>query len=420
MKEQEMSDGLLSPYRILDLTDEKGLFCGKLLGDLGADVIKVEKPGGDSARNFGPFFHDDPHPEKSLYWFAFNTNKRGITLDIEKQDGLEIFKRLLKTADALVESFNPGYMEKIGLDYSELKKVNPRIILTSITPFGQTGPYKDYKGADIVCWALSGKLLLTGDPDRAPVPVSHVPHAWLHGSADGAVGTMMALYQRALSGEGQHIDVSMQESLEKVGHVSHLMWTLLHREGWRGSVHRTPPSNTAVHYVWPCKDGYVLFFPFSGLLGPLATGTVVEFMDREGMADDYIRKFDWASLDWGGVSQEEADQLQGYFIRFFKTKTKAELFNEAIKSNLLIQPVFTPKDLLEHPQLQDRDYWQKVEHRKLSQDLTYPGGFIRSSETTCKIWRRAPLIGEHNAEIFEKELGLTRKSMMALKQSGAI
>ncbi|MBI4764165.1 MAG: CoA transferase [Deltaproteobacteria bacterium] len=420
MKEQGMREGLLSPYRILDLTDEKGLFCGKLLGDLGADVIKIEKPGGDSARNFGPFFHDDPHLEKSLYWFAFNTNKRGITLDIERRDGLEIFKRLLKTADAVVESFKPGFMEKLGLDYSELKKVNPRIILTSITPFGQTGPYKDYKGADIVCWALSGKLLLTGDPDRAPVPVSHVPHGWLHGSADGAVGTMMALYRRARSGEGQHIDVSMQASLEKVGHVSHLMWTLLHREGWRGSVHRTPPSQTAINYVWPCKDGYILFFPFSGPLGPLATGTVVEFMDREGMADDFIRKFDWASLDWGCVSQEEADRLQEYFIRFFKTKTKAELFNEAIKKDLLIQPVFTPKDLLEHPQLHHRDYWQKVEHRELSQDLTYPGGFLRSSETICKIWRQAPLIGEHNVEIYEKELGLTRESLTALKQSGAI
>ncbi len=146
MKEQEMTEGMLSPYRILDLTDEKGLLCGKLLGDLGADVIKIEKPGGDSARDIGPFFHDDPDPEKSLYWFAFNTNKRGITLDMETRDGLEIFKRLLKNADAVIESFPSGHMEKMGLDYSELKKVNSRIILTSITPFGQTGPYKDYKG----------------------------------------------------------------------------------------------------------------------------------------------------------------------------------------------------------------------------------------------------------------------------------
>lgn len=420
MKEQGMMEGMLSPYRILDLTDEKGLLCGKLLGDLGADVIKIEKPGGDSARNIGPFFHDDPDPEKSLYWFAFNTNKRGITLDIETQDGLEIFKRLLKTTDAVVESFKPGHMEKLGLDYSELKKLNSQIILTSITPFGQTGPYKDYKGADIVCWALSGKLLLTGDPDRSPVPVSHIPHAWLHGSADGAVGTLMALYRRATSGEGQHIDVSMQASLEKVGHVSHLMWTLLHREGWRGSVHRTPPSNTATHYVWPCKDGYILFFPFSGPMGPMGTGPVVEFMDQEGMADDYIRKFDWASLDWGCISQEEADQIQGYFFRFFKTKTKAELFNEAIERRLLIQPVCTAKDILEHPQLRDRDFWQKVDHRELSQDLTYPGGFIRSSETTCKIWRSPPLIGEHNKEIYEGELGLSKEKLVSLKQAGAI
>jgi crotonobetainyl-CoA:carnitine CoA-transferase CaiB-like acyl-CoA transferase len=420
MKVQEMREGLLSPYRVLDLTEEKGLLCGKLLGDLGADVIKIEKPGGDPARTIGPFLQDNPHPEKSLYWLAFNTNKRGVTLDIEKPEGLEIFKRLLKNTDVLVESSDPGYMEKLGLDYPKLKKLNPRIILTSITPFGQTGPYKTYKGADIDCWALSGKLLLTGDPDRPPVPISHVPHGWLHGSADAAVGTMMALYWRGLSGEGQHLDVSMQASLEKVGHVSHLMWTLLNREGWRGSVHRTPPSNTAINYVWPCKDGYVLFFPFSGPLGPLATGPVVAFMDREGMADDFIRKFDWASLDWGDISQEKADHLQNYFIRFFKTKTKKELFKEAIGRDLLIQPVFTPKDIMEHPQLQERDYWQKVEHRELSRELTYPGRFLRSSETNFKIWRRPPLIGEHNKTVYQEELGLSKKKLIALKQAGVI
>jgi crotonobetainyl-CoA:carnitine CoA-transferase CaiB-like acyl-CoA transferase len=415
-----MMEGMLSPYRILDLTDEKGLLCGKLLGDLGADVIKIEKPEGDSARKIGPFLQDDPDPEKSLYWFAFNTNKRGITLDIETGKGLDIFRKLVKTADAVIESFNPGTMEKFGLDYSELKKLNPRIILTSITPFGQTGPYKDYKGADLICWALSGKLLITGDPDRAPVPISHIPHAWLHGSADGAVGTLMAIYRRSIAGEGQHVDVSIQESMEKVGYLSHLMWTLLNREAWRGSVHRTPPSNTAVHFVWPCQDGYVLFFPFSGPLGPLATGTVVAFMDREGMADDYIRKFDWSALDWGCISQEEADRLQDYFIRFFKTKTKAELFNEAIKCDLLIQPVFTARDILDHPQLHHREYWQKVEHPGLSQPLIYPGGFVRATETICKIWRRAPLIGEHNKELFEGELGLSPENLIDLQRAGVI
>ncbi len=152
----------------------------------------------------------------------------------------------------------------------------------------------------------------------------------------------------------------------------------------------------------------------------MGTRPVVEFMDQEGMADDFIRNMDWGALDWGCVTQEEADRIQEYFFRFFKTKTKAELFSEAIKRNLLIQPVCTAKDILEHPQLQERNYWQKVEHRELSQSLTYPGGFIRSSETPCKIWRRPPLIGEHNIEIYEGDLGLSREKLIALKQAGAI
>ena len=145
---EENVEGMLTPYRILDLTNERGYICGQLLGDLGADVIKIEKPGGDPGRSIGPFFHDIPDPEKSLYWFSFNTNKRGITLDIETVDGQEIFKRLVRDADIVIESFDPGYMDKIGLGSPVLNQVNPRMIMTSITGFGQTGPYKDFKAPD--------------------------------------------------------------------------------------------------------------------------------------------------------------------------------------------------------------------------------------------------------------------------------
>lgn len=133
-----MSDGAMGPYRVLDLTDEKGLLCGKLFADLGADVIKVERPGGDPARNIGPFYKDIPDPQKSLFWFAYNTGKRSITLNIESSDGQQLLKRLVKSADFLVESFTPGYMDKLGLGYQALSQLNPRLIMTSITAFGQT------------------------------------------------------------------------------------------------------------------------------------------------------------------------------------------------------------------------------------------------------------------------------------------
>ncbi len=218
MAEKRHSVGMLSPYRVLDLTDEKGLFCGKMLGDLGADVIKVEKPGGDSARKIGPFYQDDPNPEKSLFWFAFNTSKRGITLDIEKPEGQEIFRKLIESTDVVVESFPPGYMDKLGFGYSELGKINPGLVMVSITPFGQTGPYRDYRTSDIVAWALGGYLYDFGDDDRPPIRISHHSHAYLHAASEAATGAVMALYYREITGEGQHVDVSIHGVCSPLGH----------------------------------------------------------------------------------------------------------------------------------------------------------------------------------------------------------
>ena len=186
MNQRVDTEPLLGSHRVLDLTDEKGWFCGKILGDLGADVIKVEKPGGDPARNTGPFYHDIIEPEKSLYWMALNTNKKGITLDIETPDGREIFKKLLKTADVVIESFAPGYMDKLGLGYSELSKINPGIILTSVSGFGQEGPYRDYKAPDIVVRALGGLIYTVGEADRPPDPrdglhVARIGIDWVYG-----------------------------------------------------------------------------------------------------------------------------------------------------------------------------------------------------------------------------------------------
>ena len=157
---------MLEGYRALDLTDEKGFLCGKILAELGVDVIKVERPGGDPSRNMGPFWHDQVNPEKSLYWFAYNSSKRGITLDIESEDGKRIFRDLIKSADIVIESFNPGYLENLGFGYSDLCGIKRGIILTSITSFGQKGPYSRFKALDLVIMGMAGELFLTGDSDR--------------------------------------------------------------------------------------------------------------------------------------------------------------------------------------------------------------------------------------------------------------
>jgi crotonobetainyl-CoA:carnitine CoA-transferase CaiB-like acyl-CoA transferase len=148
-----------------------GLYCTKQLADLGADVIKVEPPGGDPVRSIGPYYHDEADPNKSLYWFHFNTSKKSITLDIESSDGMKIIKRLVKTSDVLVETFQPGYLDRIGLGYSALKEINPGLIMTSITPFGQTGPYKDFKASDLIGLAMGGFLFICGWEDEPPTRV---------------------------------------------------------------------------------------------------------------------------------------------------------------------------------------------------------------------------------------------------------
>ena len=201
-------EGFLEGYRILDLTDAKGHLCGRILGDMGADVIKIEPPGGDPVRNRGPFYHDEPHPERDLNWFFANANKRGITLDLKTIDGLEIFKRLVGGAEVIIESFPPGYMEELGLDYASLIGIKPDIIFSSITPFGQDGPYAHYRVTDLVAASMGGMVYVHGDADRVPVRIS-VPHAYFLGSQHAAMGTITALYDRELTGEGQLVETSI-------------------------------------------------------------------------------------------------------------------------------------------------------------------------------------------------------------------
>jgi len=413
----EKAESMLSPYRVLDLTDEKGFICGKILGDLGADVIKIERPGGDPSRSIGPFYHDEADPEKSLFWFAFNTNKRGITLNIETADGQEIFKRLVKSADFVIESFPLGYMEKLGLGYSALEKINPRGIAVSITPFGQTGPYKDYKAPDIVAWAMGGEMYQRGDADRPPVRISHHFQSYLNAGAEAAAGALMALYSREATGEGQHVVVSIQAS---VAHFATIyVWDMLRVSYPRGE-RVTLGTQLRLRGIWPCKDGEVYFRLSSGVASPRNNPPLVEWMDSEGMADDYLRKFNWDTFGHRRTAQDVVDQLEERIARFFMTHTKRELFEGGIKYRLMIYPISTVGDILEYSQLAARRYWAQLEHPELGTTITYPGAFVNASQAPPRVLQRAPLIGEHNEEILGKELGLSKEELLILKQARVI
>ena len=281
---------MLERYRCLDLCDEKGIFAGKLLGEMGADVIKVERPGGDSLRMTGPFYRKKAHPERSLYWLAFNVSKRGISLNIETPQGQDIFRRLVSTSDVVIESFPPGYLDQLGLGYDDLKQVNPRIILTSITPFGQNGPYKDFKTSDLVSMSMGGITWLTGDPDRPPVTVGSPSQAFLFAGTYAAIATLIALYYRETSGEGQHVDVSIQQCLVPVTLNTIPHWTLNANLVKRAGNRRAGLTSGATQrQTWRCQDGYVTLTIYGGARGVKTNRPLVRWMEEEGTAPDYLK-----------------------------------------------------------------------------------------------------------------------------------
>lgn len=418
---QELNSALL-PYRILDLTEGGCMIGARLLAELGADVIKIEPPGGSPSR-VAPFYKDITDPEKSLFWFAYNVNKRGITLDIKTVDGQELFKRLVRGADVVMESFEPGYMASLGLGYEDLVTIKPDIIMTSITPFGQNGPKAHYQGCDLTAWASGGYLYICGEPDRAPIWISF-PQASLHAGAEAASGTMAALWHRQMTGEGQQVDVSMQECVVAIDFNTPEIWDLNRVEFTRSSTRlNVGTKGVQTTQIWLCKDGYVLLIPQAGaepFLG--STRRLVKWMEEENMAPDWLRAIDWAE-DYSAatLTQDMVNRVEGAFGQFLITKTKMELFEEgALKRRIFTAPIANVKDITENPQLQSRDFWVTVDHPELGESLTYCGPSVRLSETPLKYAGRAPLIGEHNADIYGKELGISSKKLSHLTKAGII
>ncbi|MBN2321793.1 MAG: CoA transferase [Acidobacteria bacterium] len=409
---------MLEGYRALDLTDEKGFLCGKILAELGVDVIKVEKPGGDPARKVGPFWHDEKEPDKSLYWFAYNSSKRGITLDLETEEGKDLFRDLVKTADFVIESFEPGEMDRLGFGYEELCRIKKDIILTSITPFGQSGPYSQYKATDLTLMGMAGELFMTGDSDRRPVNIS-VPQACMHAGADAAVGSMLAHHHRRMTGEGQRVDVAMQHSAAWFLAQTIPHWEIDNLILGRVGTFRTSSRGTLQRQVWPCKDGFIFFFMIGGQQGAKTGYQLVSWMKEEGMADEFLQNYKWEEFDMATATQELVDKISRPIAEFFLTRTKKEALDAAMSKNISICPLMGNRDLIEDPNLAARNFWKPMEHPELQTTIPYPRQFARSSENEMETRSRAPRIGEHNAEVYGK-LGLSDDRIEALKKAGVI
>ena len=413
---------LLSPYRVLDLTTERGLLCGQALGDMGADVIKIEPPGGSPVRRFGPFLDDQPHPDRSLYWWAYNRNKRSITLDIDRPEGRELLKRLIPDAHFLIESFNPGEMAARGLAYDDLAELNPALVYTSITAFGQDGPKADYADADLIIMAAGGPLILTGDDDRPPVRLS-VPQAYLHASADAAVGALAAHHESVRSGRGQHVDVAAEESVAIATQSYVLAASLGSVEARRmsGGVKFGPLD---IPLVWPAKDGYIaLTFLFGSALG-VFTRKMMHYLCERGYCDEATRDKDWIGLGEKLFSGEEPlsefERITGIVRKFTSDHTKAELLQYAVDRGFLMTPITTIEEVVKSPQLQSRGYWQSIEHPELGRKFLYPGPFAKFSVTPIQYTRRPPTVGEHNEEVYCGELGMSPTELANLVERGVV
>ena len=432
MNQMETKRTALGDIRVLDMTGPSGAYCTKLLSDLGANVIRIEPPGGDPTRRLGPFFHDEPDPEKSLYFFHFNTNKRSVTLNLNTEEGRSLFKRLVSTADIVVESFGPGYLSSLGLGYEVLKEINPCLILVSISPFGQTGPCKDFESADIVALAMIGLAYTLGFPEDPPATLG-ASQTFHMASANAAVAALMALYHRDMTGQGQWVDIPVHGTSLRMAEMVALMYWLQGTNRKRSGFE----YYRGLRDLFPCKDGHII----CSVLGGAGADKVVEWMEKEGMAAD-LREPACAEVvaaikgvaPGRGTSQDNKKQagpklgdlregmhhVEEVWQAFLMTHTKEELFVGAQTRGIVLMPVNTVKDIVEDIGLKARDYFVDVLHPELGQSLKYPGPPYRLSETPWRIAKRAPRIGEHNAEVYQGELGFTTEELGAFKAHGVI
>jgi crotonobetainyl-CoA:carnitine CoA-transferase CaiB-like acyl-CoA transferase len=403
---------MLEGVRVLDLTDESGLLAGKILGDLGADVIVVEPPGGSALRRRGPYLHDLVDPERSLAWLALNTSKRGVTLDLESERGRDVFRSLARTADVVIESDAPGAMDSRGLSYERLVAADPRLVYCSITPFGATGPRAHWRGHDLVVVSMGGNAHLTGHPDRPPVRCS-MPTGYYHAAPEAALGIVMALYAREDTGRGQRVDVSLQETQLQT-QLSFPAQYAHHGRAGRRSGERVG----GLREIWPAADGFVSFGLRGGPTRVRNLAATAEYMNECGMAPPWLRDLDWSTYNHNTLADDEIARLEDAFGAFFRTRTRRELYEQALKRRILLAPCNDAREILEHRQLRDRELFVTLDYPELGATIEHPAFFAKADDE-IRVRSRAPRIGEHNGEVYA-ELGLGPQVRAGLASQGLI
>lgn len=400
---------MLSPYTVLDLTDDRGELAGMMMGDMGADVIKVEPPEGSTSRHMGPFIDElangDQASEASLHYYAFNRNKRGITLDLKAGAGRQVLLKLAETADFVIESAAPGRMDRLGLGFDSLKAVNPRIIYVAITAFGQDGPYANMAASDLTLAAMAGPMGLQGVRERAPVRLS-VPQAWLHASSEAVVGALTAHALMIRTGKGQFVDVSAQTAM---------VWTMLH--GMSADAIQGYDFNRAgsqvqlgtmtLPIVYECADGHVVLITSGAVLTKM-----VHWWVNEGIVPaDWIDAEDWPTYErrllYLEPMNKDLDVVVDAARRYVANKTKQELLDLGLREGVTLAPVSTMADLARFRHLEEREYWLTAPLPGGS-ETTAPGAFVKMSETPMEVRHFPPRLAQHNQDILGGTLGLSQ------------
>jgi crotonobetainyl-CoA:carnitine CoA-transferase CaiB-like acyl-CoA transferase len=412
---------LLSPYRVLDLTTELGFLAGKIFGDLGAEVIRVEPPTGDSSRQRPPLLKKGSSAPQSLYWQAYNCNKRGVTLDLSKEKGRDLFLRLTKMADFVIESFRPGTLQEWGLDYETLNRENPSLILVSITPFGQEGPYRDFEASDLEIMALSGAMSLAGEQDGEPMRGS-VPQAPMWVGAEAVMGALTALAYRSVTGKGQHVDVSAQVAVMAALAHAPAFWDLNRDNPQRAGIFVTGRSlkGAKMRVMWSCKDGWLNFIIYGGAAGRHTNQQLAAWMDERGVAPKWFMDIDWSTFTVTDIDQQAVDRLEAPIADFFSTLTKQEFLAGAMSREILGYPVATVEDIYGDEQLRVRQFWHEADDPDSGVSLKHPGGFAIFNGERLQIRQLAPRIGQHNREVYENDLGLSASEIAQLQTEGVI
>ena len=395
----------LEGIKVLDLTHHvAGPYCTKLMADFGAEVTKIERPrSGDPARAMPPFAGDDPHPDKSLPFLYLNTNKRSVTLDLKSNAGRTLLHRLAASADILVENFRPRTLPAMGITYGSLVRDNPALIMVSISNFGQTGPYRDYEATDIVEYALSGLQYIFGSNDREPIKHAF-SQAQYKAGANAASAALIALYHRMMTGEGQQIDISIQESIAAGLRDITLAYAYNGQVKWRqpreaGEIPRSPVATS---------DGHIVPIAFGGP----NWDAIVEFLGSEELADE---KFSTPEL-----RVRNSAELDRIVTETFAAHRKFDLFYRANRIRGLIYGVVQDaSELRENPQYVHRDYFREVSHPAAGAAET-PGPPLNMEGTPWAVNSPAPTLGQHNREVYSDELGLSPDELEHLSAEGVI